>query len=161
MSVCVYIICKCVCVCVSKKVSMSVYCVPPFSTVVGVGFQEEAGEVPVLEGERAELVIISNSTAPFDIVLSARVQSSDSLALLRTSVVMAAGTTNTTLPVYAVPNMGGERGAGLVAEVVLELEDGTETSVQLGPHSKLLVSILYVDICSTATTSGSASEYRP
>ena len=72
-----------------------------------------------------------------------------SLYLLQTTAVILAGSTTTSIPMYAVLSM--ETGNETVVEVVLELADGTEPSVELGSNRRVSVTIITVDICSTPT----------
>ncbi|CAI8022690.1 Endothelin-converting enzyme 1 [Geodia barretti] len=87
----------------------------------------------VVEGETAELAIFSTATAPFVIALSATLEAGSSqqqsinyLYLLQRTVIIPAGSSNTSLPLYIVPSMGN--GTETLVEVVLELVDGTESN---------------------------------
>ena len=107
-----------------------------------------------MEGERSELAVSSTAIAPFDIAISASVDTGslqhNSLFLLQSTAVIPAGHTITSLPLYLVPGMeGGNETDGV--GVVLELEYGTEPSVELGPNSRIALTIVSVDICSSTT----------
>ena len=112
----------------------------------------------VVEGEMADLTIFSTSTAPFSITLSASLeagstqqQSMNYLYLLQQTVVIPAGSSNTSLPLYIVPSMEIRNESDV--QVVLELVDGTEPSVKLGPNARVTVTIVSADIivCSIPT----------
>ena len=125
-------------------------------TVVQVQFLNKT--FSVVEGEITNLTIFSTSTAPFTITLSASLdagstqqQSMSYLYLLKQTVVIPAGTSNTSLPLYIVPSMESMNESDV--QVVLELVDGTEPSVELGPNARVTVTIISADIivCSIPT----------
>ena len=124
-------------------------------TVVQVQFLNTT--LTVVEGETAELAIFSTATAPFVIALSATLEAGSSqqqsinyLYLLQRTVIIPAGSSNTSLPLYIVPSMGN--GTETLVEVVLELVDGTESSVELGTNARVAVTIVRMDIICFAPT---------
>ena len=132
-----------------------------FHTVVQVQFVNTT--FTVVEGETAELSIFSTAAAPFSISLSASLdpdsshqQSMDYLYLLQRTLTIPSGSTNTSLPLYTVPGTGNET----VVEVVLELVNGTEPSVLLGPSARASVTIVTTDIiCFVPTGKESCDTY--
>jgi hypothetical protein len=134
-----------------NNVAQCMYVHWPLHVVTVVQVQFLNTTLTFMEGETAELAIFSTATAPFNISLSATLEAGSSqqqsmnyLYLLQRTVVIHAGSSNTSLPLYIVPSMGN--GTETVVEVVLELVDGTETSVELGPNARVAVTIVRMDI---------------
>ena len=65
------------------------------------------------------------------------------LYLIQQTVVIPAGSSNTSLPLYIVPSMEVRNESDV--QVVLELVDGTEPSVELGPNARITVTIVSLD----------------
>ena len=79
-----------------------------------------------MEGERADLIIVSTVTTPFDITTSASLQQQETegyLFMLQNTLIIPTGSSNTSLPLYTLPSM--ENGNDTAVYVVLEL--GNET----------------------------------
>lgn len=101
---------------------------------------------------KTDLTIISSPIAPFDITISASVQTtsleqqipSDYLYLLQNPVTILAGSISITLPIFSVPNLVNR--TEYTADIVLELVNGTQSVVELGTKTSHTVTIINVDI---------------
>ena len=105
-----------------------------------------------MEGERADLIIVSTVTAPFDIAVSASLQqqeTEDHLFILQNTLIIPTGSSNTSLHLYTLPST--ENGNDTAVYVVLELGNETDPSVELGTNRRVYVTIVSVDICSMNT----------
>ena len=129
---------------------MYIYLFNSLSTVLQVEFLNAS--YTVMEGERADLIIVSTVTAPFDITTSASLQqqeTEDHLFILQNTLIIPTGSSNTSLLLYTLPSM--ENGNDTAVYVVLELGNETDPSVELGTNRRVYVTIISVDICSMDT----------
>ena len=123
-------------------------------SVVEIQFLEITSTL--MEGERTDVMIISSSSAPFDITTTASIQTTSLqqqilsyIYFIKNPVTIPAGSTYTVLPIYIAPNLEGSTDNQLQVEILLELANRTEPNVELGPNSTQTVTIINVIKCTS------------
>ena len=120
------------------------------STVVQVQFNQVS--YTAMEGERIDVLIITNTTASFDIQVSVFTQGlsvSQDFYLPRNPVTIIAGESTAILPLFLVTDVEVEDTEQLRLELVLV--NTTVSNVELGANKDVVINVENVDVCFNAT----------